>query len=173
MTDSSKLFKNYYDIEGNLLSGELTQVQDPETKEMLVYVNGIRVHRIFDANVKATVQFFVKDALVHEHKDTDVHISAEPKELFTCVVGEFISIPQLTNFKLELMPKDSNLNIYKQNSNNSWMKAEFHMPFQIGEADLLPLFQVYFVEGTGWVFKAQDAFIAAGITSIVITVQTD
>lgn len=173
MTDSNKLFKNYYDISGNLLSGELTQVQDPETKEMLVYVGGVRVYRIFDANMKATVQFFVKDEVVHEHKDTDVHVSTESKELFTYVVGKFITIPQATNFKLEIEPKNRKLNIYKQNPDNSWMKAEFNMPFQLGEPDLLPLFQIHFVEGTGWVFKAQDAFIAADITSIVITVQTD
>lgn len=173
MTDSSKLFKNYYDIQGNLLSGELTQVEDPETKEMLVYVDGVRVHRIFDANVKATIRFFSKGMVVHEHIDTDIIINGDPKELFSCVVGEFIVIPQLTNFKLEFTPIENKLTVYKQSPDNSWMKAEFTPPFQKGDVDMPELFRIHFVENVGCVFKAQDAFINANIDCIVITVQTD
>lgn len=174
MTDSSKLFKNYYDINGNLLSGELTQVFDEETKEMLIYVGGVRVFRIFDANAKATVQFLTKDNEICHSIEADVDVSTDPKVLFRYDADlKIVTLPEMTNFKLDLIPAEGKLVLNRQEPNNEWMAADLRTAFQLCGPDMVGLFIVHFVENVGCVFKGRTLFIEAGITSIVITVQTD
>lgn len=166
-------FKNYYDIEGNLLSGDLTLTIDPETQQTLMYVGGIRVYRTEDSSVKAKITVYSNGEVSHSQVVGAV-VSKSPEVMFAYQEFNTLVLPELTNFRLEINPAKGKLAVFKQMPDNTWATADLGDTnrFVIAGGGAY-LFMVKHFEGEGWTFQALHTFLGLKATRIDITVQTD
>ncbi|ARV76723.1 hypothetical protein PHABIO_92 [Pseudomonas phage Phabio] len=166
-------FKNYYDIQGNLLSGDVTLSVDPETQETMIYVGGIRVFRIVDNKAKVKITIYSNEEVSHSQVVGAV-VSKSPEVMFAYQEFNTVVLPELTNFRLEINPAKGNLAVFKQMPDNSWATADLGDTnrFVIAGGGTY-LFMVKHFEGEGWTFQALHTFLGLKATRIDITVQTD